>query len=90
MAELQSQVNQERAKCDRAIAGLKDDLAKKVRPAILRQARFESMIEQFIKRHRRQCKRMYRKFKFGSLSFARNKIDVRLNVPLAAERMGKP
>jgi hypothetical protein len=90
MAELQVQINQERAKCDAMIEGLKRDLADKLKPLIFRRSRFELMIERFIKRSRRDCKRKYKQFRFGSVSFARNKIDIRVDVEAAAERLGKP
>jgi len=90
MAELQTEVNREKAQHKKTIDILKSDLARKLRPYIMKQSRYELMIEYFIKTHRQECKRLHRQFRFGSVSFSRNFIDVRLNVALAQERLGLP
>jgi len=90
MAELQIGVNREKQQHVKTVNVLKRDFANKLRPYLIKQSRFQLMIEYFIKTHRRECKRLHRQFRFGSVSFSRNTIDVQLNVAFAQERLGLP
>jgi len=90
MAELQIMVNREKAQCAEYVRQIKNDAAETIKPFVLRQTRIQLMIERFVKSVRRDCKRLHKSFRFGSVSFYRNRVDIRLNVALAQERLGLP
>lgn len=90
MAELQLTINNEKRACERRVDMIKSDCAQKIRPYVAKQTLLQLTLEDFVTKTCRSARRMVKKCRFGVVAFYRRKLDVVLNIELAAAKIGQP
>ncbi len=90
MAELQVAINNAKRAYEKSIDMIKNDYAQNTRPYVTKQTLLQLTVEDFIKKTCRSARRMVKNCRFGKVAFYRRKLEIVLNVELAAARIGKP
>lgn len=90
MAELQLAINRENAACKKRIALIKAYSDEVTEPCYSHQIALQVMLEEFLKTNCVKAKPTVKAFRFGSLRYSRGKVQLKLNVDHAEQRLGKP
>jgi len=88
MAELQANIDHEKASCQHRISLIQKYTGEITEPYVLHQTFLQSTLLSFLKKQ--GGKRFFRRYRFGAVSYSRGKLEIELNVELARQRMGKP
>jgi hypothetical protein len=88
MAELQVNINCEKALCEARISLVKKYTDEIIEPSASHQIALQTMLLDFLKK--RGTKTFSRKYRFGVVSFSRGKLRLCLYADLARQEMEKP
>jgi hypothetical protein len=90
MGELTAGIDHESQIYEAQLAQVRMQLAEVVEPAQARFLLLERMVSKYVRRKHARQERIPRKCRFGSVRVKRGKVEIVLNVPLAARMKGKP
>ncbi|MDD5064290.1 MAG: hypothetical protein PHQ35_05975 [Phycisphaerae bacterium] len=88
MAELQANIDHEKALCETRISLVKKYTDEIIEPSTSHQTFLQTMLLTFLKKQK--IKRFSRQYRFGVISFSRGKLRLRLDADLAKQMMEKP